>query len=278
VLESEVLAVLEFSRYANKAFRKFFENKLTYGIYERVLWRQIKDGPKPEHVGIILDGNRRWASEHGLPAWVGHEAGANKIEDLLDWCWKLGIKAITIYVFSTENFTRSKMEIDEIMRLALLKLRKILDDGSIHKNRVHIKAIGRIDLLPDQVKDLIQQAEEVTKNYDQFYLNIAIAYGGRAELVDAMRKIAKEIRDGVMVPEQIDEEVIEKHLYTAYLPKSDPDLIVRTSGEERLSNFLLWQSAYSELLFLDVFWPDFRHIDLWRAVRTYQRRRRRFGR
>jgi tritrans,polycis-undecaprenyl-diphosphate synthase [geranylgeranyl-diphosphate specific] len=209
---------------------------------------------------------------------MGHEVGADKIEDLLDWCWKLGIKSVTIYVFSTENFARSKIEVDEIMRLAVLKLREILNNGRIHKNRVHIKAIGRIDLLPDPVKDLIQQAEEATKTYDQYYLNIAMAYGGRAELVDAMRKIAEEIKDGVIMPEQIDEGVIEQHLYTAFLPKSDPDLIIRTSGEERLSNFLLWQSAYSELLFLDVFWPDFRRIDLWRAVRTFQRRRRRFGR
>lgn len=267
-----------FSYYYNLALRALFQNRLTYGLYGRVLWRQIRDGPKPEHVGVILDGNRRWASGHGLPPWFGHRLGADKIEQFLGWCCELGIKTVTLYVFSTENFQRAKAEVDEIMRIAEEKLRRLLKDERIHKNKIHVKAIGRIDELPKRIQQLIRKAEESTKNYDQFYLNVAIAYGGRAEIVDAVREIAKKVRGGSVPIEAIDEQLIERHLYTFYLPKSDPDLIIRTSGEERLSNFLLWQSAYSELLFLDVYWPEFRRIDLWRAVRTYQLRERRYGR
>jgi len=258
----------------NKVFRRLFRNRITYSFYKWLLWRQIKDGPKPEHVGLILDGNRRWAADHGLQVWAGHKAGADKIEAVLDWCWKLGVKSVTVYAFSIENFSRSKQEVEEIMRIFEIKFKKILEDERIHRNKIHIKIIGQIDLLPNPVRYLIHKVEEATKDYNQFYLNIALAYGGRTELVEAMRKIAYEVRNDVISPELIDENIMEKHLYTAYLPKSDLDILIRTSGEERLSNFLLWQSAYTELMFLDVFWPDFRCIDLWRAIRTFQRRRR----
>jgi tritrans,polycis-undecaprenyl-diphosphate synthase [geranylgeranyl-diphosphate specific] len=267
-----------FSQYFNRALRVAVENRLTIGAYERVLWRQIKDGPKPEHIGVILDGNRRWASEHSLPIWVGHKTGADKVEELLDWCWKLGIKSVTLYVFSTENFQRSPSEVDKIMRIAEESFQKILTDERIHKNEVHVKVIGRTDQLPVKLRQLISKTEEATKNYRKFYLTFAIAYGGRAEIVDAVKKIVKEINAGDIPPEAINEEIIERHLYTSHLPKSDLDIIIRTSGEERLSNFLLWQSAYSELFFLDVYWPNFRRIDLWRAIRTYQSRERRYGR
>ena len=257
--------------------RKVMCNSLIYKIYERMLWNQIKSGKMPEHIGIVLDGNRRWASEHSLCPWDGHFFGAEKVEELLDWCLELKIKAITLYVFSTENFRRPAKEIDEIFSIAEEKLRKLLSDRSIHENRVRIKAIGRINLLPSDLKKLILEAEEVTRDYDEHYLNIAMAYGGRAEIVDATIRIAEEVKDGKIIPDQIDEKTIESHLYTSHLPKFDPDLIIRTSGEERLSGFLLWQGAYSELCFLDVYWPDFRKIDLWRAIRTYQGRRRRYG-
>ncbi|MFQ6076680.1 MAG: polyprenyl diphosphate synthase [Candidatus Bathyarchaeia archaeon] len=264
-------------RYLSSLVRMALCNSIVYKVYEKILWNQIKDGAKPEHIGIILDGNRRWASENAMPAWMGHHIGADKIEELLNWYLELDGKAVTLYVFSTENFGRSRKEVDEIMKLAREKLVKVLNDEQIHKNRVRIKAIGRLDLLPEDVRDLIERAEEATKDYDGRYLNVAIAYGGRAEIVDATRKIAEEVLAGKLAPSEIDEGVVEDHLYTAHLPKPDPDLIVRTSGEERLSGFLLWQGAYSELVFLDVYWPDFRKIDLWRAIRTYQRRDRRYG-
>lgn len=249
-----------------------------YKLYEKWLWHQVKNGVKPEHIAIILDGNRRWASEKALDPWFGHEKGAEKVEQLLDWCQKLYVKSITLYAFSTENFLRSKNEIEEIMRITEEKFRKILTDERIHKNKVHVKVIGRVGLLPKSLQQLITDAERATENYDEHFLNIALAYGGRAEIVDAARKIAEKVYEGKLGPENIDEQTFEQYLYTSHMPKQDPDLIIRTSGEERLSGFLLWQSAYSELCFLDVYWPEFRLIDLLRAVRTFQKRKRRFGR
>jgi len=248
-----------------------------YKLYEKWLWHQVKDGTKPEHVAIILDGNRRWASERSLNPWSGHHYGAEKIEELLRWCLDLDVKSISLYAFSTENFRRSPKEVEEIMRIAEEKLREILEDESIHKNKVRVKAIGRLNLLPKKLQEMIRRVEESTKDYDERFLNVALAYGGRAEIVDATRKIAQKVGSGQLTPEEINEHLFEKYLYTAHMPKQDPDLIIRTSGEERLSGFLSWQSAYSELCFLDINWPDFRRIELLRAVRTYQRRKRRFG-
>ena len=248
-----------------------------YKLYEKWLWHQVKSGVKPGHIAIILDGNRRWASEKALNPWFGHEKGAEKVDELLDWCLKLGVKSITLYAFSTENFRRSKNEVEEIMRIAQEQFRKILTDERIHKNKVHVKVIGRLSLLPKDLQQLIMDVEKSTQGYDDHFLNLALAYGGRAEIVDAAKKIADKVHEGKLSPEEIDEQVFEKYLYTSHMSKQDPDLIIRTSGEERLSGFLLWQSAYSELCFLDVYWPGFRFIDLLRAVRTFQRRRRRFG-
>ena len=248
-----------------------------YKVYEKWLQYQVKNGNKPEHIAIILDGNRRWASIQSLSPWIGHHFGAEKVEALLDWCLDLKVKSITLYAFSTENFQRQSEEVEQILQIAEKKLRKILTDERIHKNRVRVKVIGRQGLLPKSLQELVKETEEATKSYDQHFLNVALAYGGRAEIVDATKKIAQEIEKGKLKPDAIDEQVFESHLYTAHLPKQDPDLIIRTSGEERLSGFLLWQSAYSELLFLDVYWPDFRRIDLLRAVRTYQKRKRRYG-
>ncbi|MBC7130460.1 di-trans,poly-cis-decaprenylcistransferase, partial [Candidatus Bathyarchaeota archaeon] len=203
--------------------------------------------------------------------------GAEKVEQLLDWCLKLNVKSITLYAFSTENFRRPKEEVEHIMQIAAEKLRKILTDERIHKNKVHVKVIGRRNMLPPDLKKLIEEVEKATEKYDKHFLNVAFAYGGRAEIVDAARKIAEKVKRNELKPEDVTEEVFEKHLYTAHLPKQDPDLIIRTSGEERLSGFLLWQSAYSEFCFMDAYWPDFRLIDLLRAVRTFQKRKRRFG-
>jgi len=248
-----------------------------YKLYEKWLWYQVKSETKPEHVAIILDGNRRWASEKSLNPGIGHYYGADKIDDLMNWCLDLDVKSITLYAFSTENFLRSPKEVEEIMQIAEEKLREVLKNETIHKHKVRIKAIGRLNLLPKNLQEMIRQVEESTKNYDEHFLNVALAYGGRAEIVDATKKIAQKVKSGNLPIEDINERLFEEHLYTAHMPKQDPDLIIRTSGEERLSGFLSWQSAYSELFFLDINWPDFRRIDLLRAVRTYQRRKRRFG-
>jgi len=248
-----------------------------YKLYEKWLWHQVKGGTKPEHVAIILDGNRRWASERSLNPFIGHYYGAEKVKDLLKWCLDLDVKSVTLYAFSTENFQRSPEEVEQIMRIAEEKLREVLKNESIHKHKVRVKAIGRLNLLPKKLQEMIRQVEESTKDYDERFLNVALAYGGRAEIVDATRKIAQKVESGGLAPKDINEQLFERYLYTAHMPKQDPDLIIRTSGEERLSGFLLWQCAYSELCFLDVNWPDFRRIDFLRTVRTYQRRKRRFG-
>jgi len=248
-----------------------------YKLYEKWLWRQVKSGVKPEHIAIILDGNRRWASDKALNPWAGHEKGAERVEQLIDWCLKLDVRSITLYAFSTENFGRSKAEVEEIMRIAGENFRKILTDERVHKSKIRVKVIGRVNLLPESFQQLIREVENATKGYDRHFLNFAFAYGGRAEIVDAARKIAEKVHEGKLRPEKVDEETFEQYLYTSHMPKQDPDLIIRTSGEERLSGFLLWQSAYSELCFLDAYWPDFRLIDLLRAVRTFQKRKRRFG-
>lgn len=248
-----------------------------YRIYEGWLWRQVKAGAKPEHIAIILDGNRRWASDKIMNPWLGHEKGAEKVEELLDWCLKLNVKSMTLYAFSTENFRRQQLEVAEIMRIAEQSLRKLLTDERIRKDRIRVKVIGRVNLLPKSLQRLIADVEKATQDYDQHFLNFAFAYGGRAEIVDAARKIAEEVHEGKLDPEKVDEKTFEQYLYTSHMPQQDPDLIIRTSGEARLSGFLLWQSAYSELCFLDVYWPDFRKIDLLRSVRTFQKRKRRFG-
>jgi len=248
-----------------------------YKLYEKWLWHQVKHNVKPEHIAVILDGNRRWALKRSLNPWVGHKHGAEKVENLLDWCLQLGVKSITLYAFSTENFRRPKKEIKELMQIFEEKLRKLLTDKRIHQNQVKVKIIGRRELLPNSIKNIIEEVEESTKNYNKHFLNVALAYGGRAEIIDAAKRIAEKVKQGKLDPNEINEKLFEKHLYTAHLPKQDPDLIIRTSGEERLSGFLLWQSAYSELCFLDIYWPEFRKIDLLRAIRVYQKRKRRFG-
>ena len=203
-------------------------------------------------------------------------SGSEKLEDFLRWCWRLGIRVVTLYGFSTENYKRSEKEIDYLMDLILSKLKQYQADPVIRQERVKINVIGQRENLTDEMIAEIERTEELTKEHDRFLLNIAIGYGGRAEIVDAVRKIGEQIRDGHLLPGAIDEKIFENYLYTEGIP--DPDLIIRTSGEERLSGFLLWQSAYSELYFTEVYWPAFRMIDFWRAIRVYQQRERRFGR
>ncbi|MDH2906752.1 MAG: polyprenyl diphosphate synthase [Candidatus Nitrosotalea sp.] len=231
----------------------------------------------PKHVAIILDGNRRWAKRNLIMKIDGHFRGADAVEKLLDWCEELNIKIITLYVLSAENLDRKDDELDYLYDLINKRLHKLYNDPRIHKNRMKVKAIGSMELLPDFLRDILNKLEETTKDYDDHYLNIAIAYGGQNELVDAIKKIGSRIKDGSLDINQIDKEVIESSLYTSHLPQSSPDMILRTSGEKRLSGFLLWQSAYSELVFMDVYWPEFRKIDLMRAIRTFQKRGRRLG-
>ncbi len=267
----------DLNRYLSYLFRKLAYNPLTYRIYEKVLWNQIKQGKQPEHIGIILDGNRRWAFERSKDPWTGHQFGADTVEELLDWCLDLNIKSITIYAFSMQNFSRPTQEVNEIMRLMEERLKKLLIDERIYNNKVQVKIIGRIQLLPHYLQDLIEQVEKKTAQHYNHYLNMAIAYGGRAEIIDATKQIVEQVQTGKLTINGITEDVIEQYLYTAHLPQSEPDLILRTSGEERLSGFMIWQCAYSELCFIDVFWPDFRRIDFWRVIRTYQKRDRRYG-
>jgi tritrans,polycis-undecaprenyl-diphosphate synthase [geranylgeranyl-diphosphate specific] len=248
-----------------------------YKLYEKWLWYQVKNGIKLEHIAIVLDGNRRWASQNELNPWLGHEKGAETVEKLLDWCEKLDVKFVTLYTFSTENFRRSPQEIEAIMKIAEKKFRKLLTDERIHRNKVHVKVLGRVNLLPKSLQNLIVDVEKATENYDKQFLNFAFAYGGRAEIIDAAKTIAEKVKDGELEIEDVDENTFEQYLYTSHMAKQEPDLIIRTSGEERLSGFLLWQSAYSELAFLDVYWPDFRLIDLLRAIRTFQTRKRKYG-
>ncbi len=246
-----------------------------YETYEKKLLEEVKKGAIPKHIAIIMDGNRRFAREMMLEKMEGHIKGREKLEEVLNWCLELGIKILTVYAFSTENFKRDEKEVRYLLKLFAESFRKAADDERIHKHRVRIRAIGRLELLPEEVREAIKYAEEKTKDYDNYFLNIAIAYGGRAEIVDAVKKIAKKVKEGEIGIEDIDEETISRHLYTYDLP--DPDLILRTSGEERISNFLLWQSAYSELYFADVYWPSLRKVDFLRAIKSYQMRKRRFG-
>jgi tritrans,polycis-undecaprenyl-diphosphate synthase [geranylgeranyl-diphosphate specific] len=248
-----------------------------YRFYEKWLERGVKAGDMPEHVGIILDGNRRWAFEKYRDKLDGHRYGAKAAENFLEWCLDLDIKTVTLYVFSTENFVRPKDEVTTILGIIEDETRNLLKDPRIHQHKVHVKAIGRLELLPESLRSVLEEAERTTGSYSQHYLNIAVAYGGRAEIVDAAKRIINEVQNGVLDAQSVDEDVFTRYLYTSHLPNPYPELIIRTSGEERLSGFLIWQAAYSEFVFLDVYWPEFRRIDLLRAVRTYQRRRRRFG-
>ncbi len=260
-----------------------YKSKLYHFIRSRIdelqvykLLEQVKKGPIPRHVAIIMDGNRRFAEDVGLKPETGHIFGRDKIEETLDWCMELGIKNLTLYAFSTENFNRKPEEVEELMNLCKIELKNALDDRRIHENRIKINVMGHLESLPQDIQKVARELMEKTKDYDNYSLNIALAYGGREEILQAIQKIAEDVQKGEITPEEITEEKVSKYLYTRDLP--DPDLILRTSGEERISNFLLWQLAYSELYFSDVYWPAFQKKDFLRAIYTYQQRKRRFGR
>ncbi|MDQ1372418.1 MAG: tritrans,polycis-undecaprenyl-diphosphate synthase [Candidatus Thermoplasmatota archaeon] len=246
-----------------------------YQTYEKRLLKEVMGQPVPHHVAVIMDGNRRYANEFGLVVAQGHEKGKQKLEEMLEWCLELGIKVLTVYAFSTENVGREKDEVETLMRMFVKNFKTLGDDERVHKHRIRVRVLGQKDMLPEDVQDAIAYAEEKTKDYVEYSFNVAVGYGGREEIVHAIKRLAEAVKAGDLKVDDITQRTVSDYLYTSDLP--DPDLILRTSGEERISNFLLWQLAYSELYFSDVYWPGFRKIDFLRAVRSYQQRVRRYG-
>jgi undecaprenyl diphosphate synthase len=227
----------------------------------------------PKHIAIIMDGNGRWAKEKGRLRVFGHENGTKSVRTTVESCAKLGIKNLTLYAFSTENWNRPKLEVKTLMQLLISSLKKEMD--TMQKNSIRLNAIGNLDHLPKRVsKELLHVIEE-TKNNTQMTLSLALSYGSRDEIVNATRQICDKVKNNKISVENIDETLINQHLYTQNLP--DVDLLIRTSGEKRISNFLLWQIAYAELYFTDVYWPDFTNENLYEAIINYQKRERRFG-
>lgn len=246
-----------------------------YSTYEKRLLKEVLSRPVPHHVAIIMDGNRRYAKDLGLMVSEGHDKGRQKLEDVLEWCMEIGVRMLTVYAFSTENVGRPKEEVDVLMRMFVENFRRLGDEPRVHKHKIRVRVLGQRELLPEDLREAIEYAERRTEGYDQYFFNLAVGYGGREEILQAIRKVAEAVKEGRLDIEDIDEKKFAEFLYTKDMP--DPDLILRTSGEERISNFLLWQLAYSELYFSDIYWPGFRKIDFLRAVRSYQLRQRRFG-
>ena len=247
-----------------------------YKFYEKRLERQVRKSPVPNHLAVIMDGNRRHAFQKLIPVALGHKLGKEKLEDVMDWILEYEIKYLTVYALSTENlYNRSEDELKELFELYVMGLEELVVDERIHNNKVKISVIGRRELLPKKVIDAIEKAEKITENYEDYVFTICLAYGSREEIVQAIREIASLHASGELSLDQIDEKEVSNRLYTKDVP--DPDLIIRTSGEERISNFLLWQSAYSEFIFVDTYWPSFSKREFLRALQTYQTRTRRFG-
>ena len=243
---------------------------------EANLIKEVKAHPdQPEHLAIIMDGNRRFAWKSNLATGIGHKVGKQKLESVLDWVLELGIPWFTVYALSTENLKRENSELRSLFNLYIEGLQDIAEDDRIHENQVRVQIIGRRELLPADVNAAIDYAESRTASYSNYVFTICLAYGSREEMINAIRAIATEHAAGELGIEEIDESAVSKRLYTGEMP--DPDLIIRTSGEVRISNFLLWQMAYSELYFADVFWPSFQKKDLLKAIRTFQDRKRKFG-
>ena len=227
----------------------------------------------PRHVAVIMDGNGRWAKQRLRPRLFGHRAGADSLRAILRACRDHGVEYLTVYAFSTENWVRPQDEVSGLMSLLKTFLKK--DEHELHENQVRLRVTGRIQDLPKAVRNELERVMEATKNYEKGHLILALSYGGRAEIVDAVRAIAADVRAGRLAPEAIDEKAIAARLYLPDVP--DPDLMIRTSGELRLSNFLLWELSYSEFYFTETLWPDFREADFGKALDEYARRQRRFG-
>ena len=255
-----------------------------YGEYEKLLEEEILEKPLPEHVAVIMDGNRRYAKKIGISTEEGYLYGADITEHVIEWCFDIGVKQLTIYAFSIENFCRTDEEKERLFALMRDEFEKISRDERVHKNEVRVKAIGNVNLLPESVKEAIRKAERTTERYTKFKLFIAVAYSGRMEIVDSVHIIANMVKRGLLSVDDIDEETISKHLYISEIEngssastsgaKTSVDLLIRTGGEQRVSNFVPWQALGNECAayFCAPFWPEFRRIDLLRAIRTYQER------
>jgi undecaprenyl diphosphate synthase len=253
---------------------KALYDSLKPGEGDWALAQSIDPERLPVHVAIIMDGNGRWANRRNMPRVAGHKAGIDPVRDIVETCARLGLKALTLYAFSVENWKRPRHEVETLWRLLRFYLRRELPE--LMENNIRLNAIGRIDALPRQVQDELQQVADATAANTGLQVNLAINYGGRAELVDAVNALLDEARlTGSLADLQVSEQSIASHLYTANVP--DPDLLIRTSGEMRISNFLLWQIAYAELYVTETLWPDFKRSDLLRAILDYQKRDRRFG-
>ena len=227
----------------------------------------------PKHLAIIMDGNGRWAKQKGLLRAFGHENGTKSVRITVEACAKLGIENLTLYAFSTENWKRPKLEVDTLMKLLISSLKNELE--TLQKNNIRLNCIGNIDLLPAKAKEELLAVMEKTKNNSRMTLTLALSYGSREELLNAVKIISNKVKNNIISIDSLDESIINQHLYTHNLP--DVDLVIRTSGEHRISNFLLWQIAYAEFYFTDVLWPDFKEDDLYEAIISYQKRERRFG-
>ena len=272
--ERKIMDFILFSNITKNIFSSKFFRLLIEKIEEfreRELLKEIKRHPLPKHVAIIMDGNRRFAKEMKMDICEGHKRGADRVEEILEICRELDIKVLTIYAFSMENFRRAKKEVVELMDLFFEKFDELLRDERIHRYGIKVRIIGNLDFLPEKVRKKAEEVMKATEGYSNYILNIAVAYGGRDEITEATKKIMEKVKAGKLKPEEIDESTISSHLYTHELP--DPDILIRTSGEERLSNFLLWQSANSLLCFYDVYWPSFRKMDFLKIIKMYQRRR-----
>ena len=227
----------------------------------------------PKHLAIIMDGNGRWAKQKGLLRAFGHENGTKSVRTVVETSAKLGIKNLTLYAFSTENWNRPKLEVDLLMELLINSLKNELK--TLQENNIRLNSIGNLDLLPKSAQKKLQEVIETTKSNSRMVLTLALSYGSREELINAVKNISNKVKNNIISIDNIDESTINQHLYTRDLP--EVDLLIRTSGEHRISNFLLWQIAYSELYFTDVLWPDFKENDLYEAIISYQKRERRFG-
>lgn len=232
-----------------------------------------EQGEIPEHIAIIMDGNGRWAKSRGNIRSYGHKAGVDSVRDITEACAQIGVKYLTLYAFSTENWGRPKMEVNALMRLLARSLRK--EAENLNKNNIKLETIGQIDRFPQKCRQELNEAIELTKDNDRLNLCLALSYSGRWDITEAVKKLAHRVQEGEVDPEDINDDVISAHLSTADIP--DPELIIRTSGEYRLSNFLLWQLAYSELYITETYWPDFRRDELYKSIQSFQERDRRFG-
>ena len=237
------------------------------------LLQTINKDNLPKHLAIIMDGNGRWAKQKGLLRAFGHENGTKSVRVTVETCAKLGIENLTLYAFSTENWKRPKLEVDTLMKLLISSLKNEFE--TLQKNDIRLNCIGNIDLLPSKAKKELLAVIEKTKNNSRMTLTLALSYGSREELLNAVKIISDKVKNNIISIDTLDESIINQHLYTHNLP--DVDLVIRTSGEHRISNFLLWQIAYAEFYFTDVLWPDFKEEDLYEAIISYQKRERRFG-